>query len=80
MNRIHINKLIITGEKGISTLEFGEKLTIITGPSDTGKSYIYKCIYYLLGSKSTVPFDSSIGYDTISLVLRRGLEDITLTR
>lgn len=80
MNRIHISKLIITGEKGTSTLEFGEKLTIITGPSDTGKSYIYKCIYYLLGSKSTVPFDSSIGYDTISLVLRKGLEDITLTR
>ncbi len=33
-----------------------------------------------MGSKSTVPFDSSIGYDTISLVLRKGLEDITLTR
>ena len=64
MNRIHISKLTITGEKGTSTLEFGEKLTIITLLPTLGNPIFIKCIYYLLGSKSTVPFDSSIGYDT----------------
>lgn len=81
MSRLHINKLIISGDKGISTIEFGERLTIIAGPSDTGKSYIYKCIYYLFGAKEKdVPFDKSIGYDTISMEIRKGTKDVTIKR
>ena len=44
MNRIHIEKLSVTGTKEDSHIEFANNLTIIAGPSDTGKSYIYKCI------------------------------------
>ena len=44
MNRIYIEKLSVTGTKTPSHIEFGKNLTIIAGPSDTGKSYIYKCI------------------------------------
>lgn len=81
MGRFFINKLIFTGKKGRSVLEFGERLTLITGPSDTGKSYIYKSIYYLLGAKAeNNPFDSSIGYDTISMELRVGDGNISVTR
>ena len=42
MCKIKIKYLIASGEKGISKIEFGNNLTIIAGPSDTGKSYIYK--------------------------------------
>lgn len=81
MGRLYISKLIYTGEKGVSEINFGENLTIIIGPSDTGKSYIYKSIYYMLGaSNDSAPFDKSIGYDTISMELIKNLSSITLTR
>lgn len=81
MGRLHINKLIISGIKGVSTVDFGERLTLITGPSDTGKSYIFKSIYYLLGAdKNNVPFDPSIGYDTVSMEIRKGLSNVKVQR
>lgn len=81
MGRLYINKLVFTGEKGVSEINFGENLTIIMGPSDTGKSYIYKSIYYMFGaSNKSTPFDKKIGYDTISMELIKNLKSITLTR
>lgn len=81
MGRLFINKLTFTGSKGTSTIEFGERLTFITGPSDTGKSYIFKSIDYMLGAKTEfMPFDPSIGYDTIEMEVRDGQENITLIR
>jgi len=81
MGRLHINKLVISGIKGVSTIDFGERLTLITGPSDTGKSYIFKSIYYLLGAdKNNVPFDPAIGYDTVSMEVRKGLSNVIVKR
>lgn len=40
MCRINIKQLVVSGIKGISKIDFGKNLTIIAGPSDTGKSYI----------------------------------------
>lgn len=79
MNRIHIEKLSVTGTKEDSHIEFANNLTIIAGPSDTGKSYIYKCIDYLFGAKNK-PFNSSIGYDTLSMKLTRDDGYIIVTR
>ena len=42
---------------------------IIYGPSNTGKTYIVKCIDFLFGSDAD-PFDSSSGYDSISIYLK----------
>lgn len=81
MNRIYIEKLSVTGSKEPSHIEFGKKLTIISGPSDTGKSYIYKCIDYLFGARnSSKPFDPSIGYDTLSIKLVRDDGYVIVTR
>jgi predicted ATP-binding protein involved in virulence len=81
MGKFHINKLTFTGTKGISEITFGENLTLIFGPSDTGKTYVFKSIYYLLGSSNkNAPFDTSIGYDTISMEVRKDNSHITLTR
>ena len=33
------------------TIEFNKDLTIVFGASDIGKTFIYQCIYYMLGSK-----------------------------
>ena len=33
------------------TIKFNKDLTIVFGASDIGKTFIYQCIYYMLGSK-----------------------------
>ena len=45
MSKFFIKSLIISGEnKRTSTLNFDEGLNIIYGPSNTGKTYVLKCI------------------------------------
>ena len=68
MARIHIDKIVASGSKGESCIEFAKNLTIIMGKSETGKTTIYKCIDYLFGAKKDDahrPFLVSTGYDTV---------------
>lgn len=84
MGFIKLKKLIATGPNAEpSEIKFGNKLTIIAGPSDTGKSCIYKCVDYVLGAINDddhAPFDESDGFDTITLIIGTQYGDITLTR
>lgn len=49
-------------------LEFAPENCLIRGPSDTGKSYIRDCLWYLLGGERTPkPVPEAEGYQTISL-------------
>jgi hypothetical protein len=67
MKNFFIEKLIITGNgKTASSIKFIKGVNIICGPSDTGKTYILKCIDYLFGSDKD-PIDPATGYDTITL-------------
>ena len=51
MSKFYIKKLTAYGEtKKESSIEFSPYLTIICGASNTGKTYIFKCIKYLFGS------------------------------
>lgn len=55
-------------EREDAVLEFGEKRTLIRGPSDTGKSYIRDCLWYLLGGdKLPKTFPLSGGYQELQL-------------
>ena len=48
MGYMKLKKLTVSGEnKSDSIIEFGSKLTIIAGPSETGKSTIYRCLDYI---------------------------------
>ncbi len=64
-----LRKLTLSGEK-VKNAEvcFKNGLNLIIGPSDTGKSFIFQCVDYLLGS-STPPknIDELDGYEMISL-------------
>lgn len=53
MNGFKLNMLIATG-KGVpsASVEFKEGLNMIIGPSDTGKTYIYEAIDYMLGGRN----------------------------
>ena len=48
-----INKLICTGKDlKEASIDFDPRTHVIIGPSNTGKSYIFQCIKYLLGSNT----------------------------
>lgn len=65
-----IEKIVASGAgKKESTIVFKPGANIIYGPSNTGKTYIVKCIDFLFGSDAD-PFDSSSGYDSISIYLK----------
>lgn len=70
--RFYIEKLIVTGQ-GVkeASLKFSKGANLIVGSSDTGKSYIYQCIDYLLGA-GTCPKDipESSGYTEAYLQIR----------
>lgn len=77
---VYIKRLTVTGpKKTTSEIVFGEKLNIIYGPSNTGKSIIIKCIDYVFGS-SNIPFNQDLGYDTVSLEIYKDGVPIIFTR
>ena len=81
---IRIKSLTASGPNvETSTIIFGKKLTIIAGPSDTGKTCIYKCIDYIFGGNndpSNLPFDEVDKYTTICLELETHKGLIELSR
>lgn len=71
INRLHIHELSLTGlNKKTSTIAFQIGLNVISGASDTGKTFIYQCLAYMLGGKEppkTVP--ELDGYTTLKLLI-----------
>ncbi|ALN88505.1 hypothetical protein LC55x_5259 [Lysobacter capsici] len=52
-----------------AVVSFNCDRTLIRGPSDTGKSHIWDCIWFLLGGKTPPEqFPLSSGYDSLELV------------
>lgn len=62
-----------------AVVEFNEKLNIITGYSDTGKTCILRCVDFIFGRK-TPPFDASTGYEGVRLVAMTDKGTITFSR
>lgn len=51
-----------------AVVPFGAHHTLVRGPSDTGKSHIWDCIWFLLGGTGTLEhFPESDGYDLLEL-------------
>jgi DNA repair exonuclease SbcCD ATPase subunit len=78
-----MRRLVVSGPgKKDATVTFRSGLNVVVGPSDTGKTYIFQCLDFALGS-STPPknIPQSGGYETVelSLVAHTGREYI-LTR
>jgi rubrerythrin len=84
MNRLTLRKLVYTSDgagKLPAIIDFAPGFNVISGPSDTGKSLIFECINYALGS-SKPPKDrpESRGYTTVFLSVLAGEEILTLRR
>ena len=76
----YIEKIIVTGSgKTDSIIELSNGVNIIYGPSNTGKTYIVKCIDYMFGSERE-PIDISTGYEYVKIIVRTQCGVITMSR
>lgn len=75
----YIEKIIVTGAgKRDSIIELSKGLNIIYGPSNTGKTYIVKCIDFMFGSDKEP--DMSTGYQTIKMIVNTQHGSIHMSR
>lgn len=67
-----INRLSVRGTNcKDADLDFSENVTVVAGLSNTGKSYVFQCLKYLLGNNNTPKkINESIGYDKAFIELR----------
>jgi len=63
-----------------ATIEFGERLTLVRGPSDTGKSFIVDAIDFMLGGQDLKDIPEREGYAEVLLGLKLGGHEYTLMR
>lgn len=65
----YLKKLLLKGENKLDAeITFTKGLNVISGASDSGKSYIYECIDYMLGgSNSPKDIDEAKGYNDLFL-------------
>lgn len=64
-----------------ATVEFGPKLTLVRGPSDTGKSYIADTIDFMLGGSTLEDIPERDGYELVLLGIKMpDGEPVTLAR
>ncbi len=90
MDDIYFKKVIARGDgKRESSIEFTKGLNIICGPSNTGKTLIFKIFKQAFGadnrksaSNDDEPFiiESDTGYTDFSLVISKHGDDVILTR
>ncbi len=80
MKKFHIKKILVSGaghEDAVIT--FSKGLNVISGPSNTGKSCVLRCIYYCFGGQEK-PFDDSFGYTTIKLFIEADDGELIISR
>lgn len=76
----YIQKIIVTGSgKTDSIIELSNGVNIIYGPSNTGKTYIVKCIDYMFGSERE-PIDVSMGYQYVKIIVKTECGTIIMSR
>lgn len=63
-----------------ATVDFGESLTVIHGATDTGKSFIFNAIDFMLGARNLRHVQEVDDYDTVMLTLRADEAYWTLAR
>lgn len=82
-SRLHLIHLTVVGENlPPATIEFGTKLTVVHGASDTGKSHVFDLIRYAFGLDKAIDIpDEGKGYQYVHLGF--GIDDgriLTLVR
>lgn len=73
-----ISRLRVVGPKVVSAeVEFGQHLNVISGASDTGKSYILACINYMFGAEEPPKsIRQDRGYETLLLEIKTSNNEV----
>lgn len=80
MNSFYIYKITASGpNKKESTVEFTPGLTVISGPSNTGKTCIIKCINYVFGDNKE-PFSNATEYNSVIVQVKTGKGSVSFQR
>lgn len=82
MYRLFLKCLLLTGpKKKIARIDFTKGLNVISGPSDTGKTFIFQCLNYCLGANE-VPkhIKEAEGYTRIQLSFNINDSSYTISR
>ncbi|MER1997371.1 MAG: ATP-binding protein, partial [Arthrobacter sp.] len=83
VNRLHLVHLTAVGTNvPPATIEFGDRLTVIHGASDTGKSHIFDLLNYVFGITQSIELPNEAkGYQYVHLGIRTAEGNIlTLVR
>jgi hypothetical protein len=81
MSRIQLRHLSVVGQGVLpASIEFSERVTLVLGPSDTGKSFIVGAIDFMLGAKALPDIPELGEYSTVLLGLSLGDRNLTLVR
>lgn len=80
MNGFYIKKISVVGNKKKSEVEFSLGLNVITGPSNTGKSFLFQCIDYMFGREVIKDIKELVGYTDIFLEIINNNTYYTLKR
>ncbi len=82
MSRAILRRLRVSGVgRASAEIDFGPKLTLITGRSDTGKTHIVECLDFALGDgglPKEIP--ERDGYDEVALELQHGGSSYVISR
>lgn len=67
-----VTRILVRGfNKKDAELDFSDDVTVVAGLSNTGKTYVFQCMKYLLGGGSAPKkIDESLGYDKAYLELK----------
>ncbi|MES2978371.1 MAG: hypothetical protein V4731_08105 [Pseudomonadota bacterium] len=79
---ITLKKLSVRGPGLVpAQVSFNQIRTLIRGPSDTGKSHIYDCLWFLLGGTTALEqFPESGGYDSLELLFTAGEHEYAIRK
>lgn len=82
MRRLILTHITFVGASvPTATIEFGRQLTLVRGPSDTGKSFIVDAIDFMFGANNLKEIPERDGYSIVLLGLRLADDQrITLSR
>ena len=82
MNRMILRRLTVSGDgKPDAVLEFEKGLNVIAGDSDTGKTFAFQCLNYILGAETPPKsIAEASGYNIVALDFTVADEEYRLER
>lgn len=81
MKNFYIKNITVSGEgKEDSVVDFIDGLNIVSGPSNTGKTWILKCIDFLFGSDNPPFTVEHTGYHLVRMTVESAGKILTATR